>query len=485
MNICHIIFLIKLLCVHYYNVEIDASVALERVNNDTKMAENYECTMEALDTLDSQIVSPASTHIMQGQATINVGMIGHVAHGKSTVVRSISGVQTVRFKEEQERNITIKLGYANAKIYISYDKNCPRPECYSSRGSFGEDCFTMKGFKYDLIRHISFVDCPGHDVLMSTMLSGAAIMDVAILFIAANEPCPQPQTEEHLAAIEIMKLDHVIILQNKIDLVTEEEARKQHRDIIKFTKGTIAEGAPIIPFSAVFNKNVDVFCEYLSKIPVPLRDYSSHPQLLVLRSFDVNKPGTDVESLKGGVIGGSILKGVLKVGQEIEIRPGLMVRGTNGIVTCTPIFSTITSLFSEKNQLMYAVPGGLIGIGTNIDPTLCKSDRMLGQVMGNVGQLPDIYNEIEVSYNLFQRILGVEEKGSTPCKIRRGERLWISIGSLSTECEVAGIRADLVKLSLKKPVCTDTGVRAAFSRRIENHLRLIGFGEIRAGRFKG
>ena len=116
MNICHIIFLIKLLCVHYYNVEIDASVALERVNNDTKMAENYECTMEALDTLDSQIVSPASTHIMQGQATINVGMIGHVAHGKSTVVRSISGVQTVRFKEEQERNITIKLGYANAKI---------------------------------------------------------------------------------------------------------------------------------------------------------------------------------------------------------------------------------------------------------------------------------------------------------------------------------------------------------------------------------
>ena len=171
-----------------------------------------------------------------------MGMIGHVAHGKSTVVRSISGVQTVRFKEEQERNITIKLGYANAKIYKSHDKNCTRPGCYSSRGSLGEDSFTIKGFKYDLIRHISFVDCPGHDVLMATMLSGAAIMDVAILFIAANEPCPQPQTEEHLAAIEIMKLNHVIILQNKIDLVPEEEARKQHRDIIKFTKGTIAEG---------------------------------------------------------------------------------------------------------------------------------------------------------------------------------------------------------------------------------------------------
>ena len=135
--------------INYY-VETSAAVDLKRINNDTKLAENYECTMEALDTLDSHIVNPASTHIIQGQATINVGMIGHVAHGKSTVVRSISGVQTVRFKEEQERNITIKLGYANAKIYKSHDKNCPRPGCYSSRGSLEGDTFVMKSFKYDI-----------------------------------------------------------------------------------------------------------------------------------------------------------------------------------------------------------------------------------------------------------------------------------------------------------------------------------------------
>ena len=69
-----------------------------------------------------------------------------------------------------------------------------------------------------LLRHVSFVDCPGHDVLMATMLNGAAVMDAALLLIAGNEPCPQPQTSEHLAAVEIMKLKNIIILQNKIGI---------------------------------------------------------------------------------------------------------------------------------------------------------------------------------------------------------------------------------------------------------------------------
>ena len=155
------------------------------------------------------------------QATINIGTIGHVAHGKSTVVKALSGVHTVRFKNELERNITIKLGYANAKIYKSDDPKCQRPVCFTSASSTKEDVFTMNGFKYNLVRHVSFVDCPGHDILMATMLNGAAVMDAALLLIAGNETCPQPQTSEHLAAIEIMKLKHILILQNKIDLIKE------------------------------------------------------------------------------------------------------------------------------------------------------------------------------------------------------------------------------------------------------------------------
>merc|ERR1712046_289714 len=100
-----------------------------------------------------------------------------------------------------------------------------RPDCYTLYGSSTQDVLDCdEGGKWRLVRHLSFVDCPGHDILMATMLNGAAVMDAALLLIAGNEPCPQPQTSEHLAAVEIMKLQQILILQNKIDLVKEEQA---------------------------------------------------------------------------------------------------------------------------------------------------------------------------------------------------------------------------------------------------------------------
>jgi translation initiation factor 2 subunit 3 len=208
-----------------------------------------------------------------------------------------------------------------------------------------------------------FVDCPGHDILMSTMLSGAAVMDAALLLIAGNETCPQPQTSEHLAAIEIMKLSHIIILQNKVDLMRPEAALQHHESILKFIKGTVAGSAPIIPISAQLKFNIDAVNEQLvTKIPVPLRDFTATPHMIVIRSFDVNKPGAEIEDLKGGVAGGSILTGTLKLGDEIEIRPGLVTRDDAGKIQCKPIFSRIVTLFAEHNDLKFAVPGGLIGM---------------------------------------------------------------------------------------------------------------------------
>lgn len=317
-------------------------------------------------TLDLSTLTPLSPEIISRQATINIGTIGHVAHGKSTVVKAISGVQTVRFKNELERNITIKLGYANAKIYKCDDENCPRPTCfrsYKSEKEIDPPC-ERDGCEgtYRLLRHISFVDCPGHDILMSTMLSGAAVMDAALLLIAGNETCPQPQTSEHLAAIEIMKLNHVIILQNKVDLMKKDDAQVHNQSILKFIRGTVADKSPVIPISAQLKYNIDAINEALvSKIPVPVRDFTKPPHMMIIRSFDVNKPGAEIEELKGGVAGGSILIGVLRLGDEIEIRPGLVKKDGEGKVTCTPIFSRIVSLFAEHNDLKFAVPGGLIG----------------------------------------------------------------------------------------------------------------------------
>ena len=425
--------------------------------------------------------------IMQNQATVNIGIIGHVAHGKSTFVKALSGVNTVRFKKELERNITIKLGYANAKIYKSDDNRCHRPSCYTSGGSENKNMILKNGFHFRLLHHVSFVDCPGHDVLMSTMLSGTAVMDAALLIIAADEPCPQPQTEEHLAAMEIMQLKNIIIIQNKIDLVTKEEAMRQWKDIKSFVKGTIAEDSPIIPISAQFKYNIDVLCEYIAKIPNPLRDFTSQPQLSIIRSFDINKPGSSLEQLKGGVVGGAIIKGVLNVGQKIEVRPGLIFKDSSGLLRCEPIISEVVSLFAEHNNLSYAVPGGLIAIGTKIDPTLCKSDRMIGQVLGSVGCLPGVFNILEISYKLFRRCFGIklehEESGNKLKKLSVKENLMLSISSSSTCGHVIAMKEDLMKIKLSKPVCTDLNMKVALSRRVDNHWRLIGWGTVRKGQF--
>lgn len=438
---------------------------------------------------DVSNLTPISPEIINRQATINIGTIGHVAHGKSTVVRAISGVQTVRFKNELERNITIKLGYANAKIYKCDNPECPEPDCYRSYKSDKEihpKCERpgCEG-RYNLIRHVSFVDCPGHDILMSTMLSGAAVMDAALLLIAGNEPCPQPQTSEHLAAIEIMKLKHVVILQNKVDLMKKEAALEHEKSILKFIKGTIADGAPIIPISAQLKYNIDAVNMCMAKsIPIPMRDFTAQPRLMVIRSFDVNKPGAEINDLKGGVAGGSILTGVFRIGDEIEIRPGIVTKDDNGKIQCKSIFSSIISLFAENNDLKFAVPGGLIGVGTKVDPTLCRADRLVGQVVGAKGNLPSVFTDIEVNYFLLRRLLGVKTDDQKKVKVRNLEVddvLMVNIGSTATGARVVAVKADMARLTLTSPACTELDEKIALSRRIDKHFRLIGWATIKKG----
>lgn len=443
---------------------------------------------EQPDNPDFTQLHPLSPEIINRQATINIGTIGHVAHGKSTVVKAISGVQTVRFKNELERNITIRLGYANAKIYKCDNPACPRPTRFKSYGSGKEISPKCErpgcGGRYRLVRHVSFVDCPGHDILMSTMLSGAAVMDAALLLIAGNEPCPQPQTSEHLAAIEIMQLKNVVILQNKVDLMKEESALEHYQSIIKFIKGTTADGAPIVPISAQLKYNIDAVNEFIvESIPVPPRDFTADPRLIVIRSFDVNRPGSEVDDLKGGVAGGSIVSGVLRLGDEVEIRPGIVTKNDSQIV-CRPIRSRIVSLFADDNDLKFAVPGGLIGVGSKVDPTLCRADRLVGHVLGHVGKLPEIYIELEVNYFLLRRLLGVkteDKKQAKISKLTKGEVLMANVGSTTTGARVTSVRADMAKLQLTSPACTEVGEKIALSRRIEKHWRLIGWAHIRAG----
>ncbi|KAM3130185.1 hypothetical protein pb186bvf_017685 [Paramecium bursaria] len=428
-----------------------------------------------------------SFEVISRQATINVGTIGHVAHGKSTLVKQVSGKSTMSFKQEKVRNITIRLGYANAKIYKC--GTCPPPKCYQSFSSNMQDNATCDfcGTVMKLVRHISFVDCPGHDILMSTMLTGAAVMDCALLLVAANFQCPQPQTQEHLAALVITKLKYVIVVQNKVDIIFKDQqaAKKNYEEIKTFIKGTIAQESPIIPISAQLKYNVDYVLQYICEyFPLPERQLNVPPKMIIIRSFDVNKPGEKPEKLKGGVVGGSILQGVLKVGDEVEIRPGRQQKINNQNVW-TPIFTRVVSLYAEDNELVYAVPGGLIGVGLLIDPSLTRNDNLVGCVMGFPGKLPDLYRELEINYFLMVAVVGNKQQDGQVqriARIQQDEILKLNVLSNETTAKVLEVKDDkIMRVALNNPVCTTLNEKVAFSRRLNNKFRLIGWGNITGG----
>lgn len=441
---------------------------------------------QSLDNLDVSKLNPLTPEVISRQATINIGTIGHVSHGKSTLVNAITGVRTQRHSLERIRNITIKLGYANAKIYRCA---CQEPDCFRSFGSdWAESTVCEKcNSARELIRHISFVDCPGHDILMATMLNGAAVMDAALLLVAGNESCPQPQTSEHIAALEIMNLDKIIILQNKVDLIPSVEEAKQHYEQIKaYITRTKAASSPIIPISAQLKYGINYVLKHICSLPVPVRDFTSSPRLIVIRSFDVNVPGQEIEKLIGGVAGGSILRGVLKVGYEVEIRPGIINKTSSDVTVCTPIRSKIVSLKAENNPLQFAVPGGLIGVGLKVDPSLTRQDFLVGHVLGLPGELPEIYIELEICVYLLRRLLGVKTdatrgRSDKIPKLKKEEYLMVNVGSTSTGGRVLGVKPNKAKVALTKPVCCILGEKVALSRRVGKHWRLIGWGVIEAG----
>jgi translation initiation factor 2 subunit 3 len=399
------------------------------------------------------------------QPEVNIGLVGHVDHGKTTLTKSLSGVWTDRHSEEIKRGISIRLGYADCVFYKC--PNCGEPGC------FGTNALCPKcGKEAEFLRSVSFVDAPGHETLMATMLSGAAIMDGAVLVIAANEHCPQPQTAEHLMALEILGVKNIVIAQNKVDIVTKEEAIKNHDEIKAFVKGTVAENALIIPIAAHHNANIDALIEAIQEIiPTPKREADKDPIMYVARSFDINKPGTPLDKIKGGVVGGSILRGKLKVGDEIEFRPGVKKKSTY-----TPIKSKIVGLFISSKSVPEACSGGLIAVGTELDPAISKSDSLLGNVIGLPGKLPEVRSKIKLKVHLFDKLLGSKEVVKIK-PLEKNEVIMLSVGSAVTVGVV--IEPKTGEMTLRLPVCADIGSNVAISRRIDARWRLIGYGTLK------
>ncbi len=387
---------------------------------------------------------------------LNVGVVGHIDHGKTTLLKQLTGKFTDTHSEELKRGITIKLGYADITIF-------------KDGNNFNID---KKG---EPVRYISFIDAPGHEMLMATMLSGAAIIDAAILVIAANEGI-KPQTKEHFMALQAKKIKNIIIVQNKIDLVTKEQAIKNYKAIKEFVKGTSAENSPIIPISAQQGINIDKILEELCKIEIPKKEINTEPIFLIARSFDINKPGTTIEKLKGGVLGGILKKGKLKVGDEIEIKPGLSIKKANQQNYQT-LTTKILSLYKGNQSVEEILPGASISIETELDPFLTKTDSLTGCLVGLKEKLPEITYNLKIKTKLFEEVLGTSEHQKVEL-IKTKEMLMLNINTTITVGIVERVKENEIEIRLNIPIVALKGDNVGIARNINKHWRLIGFGEI-------
>lgn len=419
-------------------------------------------------TQETQPKKEKEHHEISSQPEINIGLVGHVDHGKTTLTERLSGKWTDTHSEEIKRGITIKLGYADTIFY-----KCPN----CGRFTVKEKCYDCNETKTIPIRKVSFVDAPGHESLMATMLAGTTVMDGAILLIAANEQCPQPQTREHLMALQIAGIKNIVIAQNKIDLLDNEKIIKNYNQIKEFLKGTIYEEAPIIPISAQHGVNIHFLIEAIQKtIPTLQRDKNKDPLFLIARSFDINKPGSNPEKIKGGVIGGALIQGKLSAGERIEIRPGRILEEQNQLVS-KPIFAEIESINSGGSNVNDIYPGGSIGIMTSLDPAIVKSDNLVGNIVGLPGKLPPVWYTLKLEMFLLDRVVGSKEDLDVQ-PIKMQEIIMLNVNSAATVGQVIDLAKNTVLFKLRLPVCAEKGARVSVSRKIGTRFRLIGYGLI-------
>jgi len=200
------------------------------------------------------------------------------------------------------------------------------------------------------------------------------------------------------------------------------------------------------------------------------------PIMLIARSFDINRPGATPESMTGGVLGGTLKQGKFHVGDEIEIKPGRMVEEKNQKVWY-PLTTKITGIITGGNHVDEVIPGGSIGVQTNLDPSIVKSDKLTGNVVGHPGKLPEVWYEFTLSVKLLERVLGSDKELQVE-PIKLGEVLMLNVNSAATVGIVDKLGKNQFHCKLKLPVCSERTSRITISRKIGTRFRLIGFGMI-------
>ena len=409
---------------------------------------------------------------LNNQPLINIGCLGPVSDGKSTLVERLSSIKTQRHSSEKTRNITKHQGYANMKIWSN--TSADGTINYHTTNGIPSEFKDESNNDYVLANHVSFVDCPGHQELIKVMLSSIALMDGAVLVIAVNDKAPseKPQLIQHLAAIKLGRLDKIIVCLNKIDLVSKDILFQRKQEIDDMLEQYGIRPYAIIP--TCFNK--DIGTNYLVKAMMELFNpanfterNSASPIFRISRSFDINKPGTNWTDLNGGVVGGCLMAGKISTGAKIEIRPGMLI-GKPGKMSCKPIKTTVLSIKTDTTELDEIFPGGLIGIGTDADPVYCKANYLTGNIAGLVGTLPNVYLEISVSIEMVT-LFGYSWKPAVK------DNVSIQIGTHMADASVKSVGESIV-FSFATPVCIPDNQHIIICRTIDNILRIVAEGSV-------
>jgi len=399
---------------------------------------------------------------------INVALVGHVANGKTTLVGALSGVNTKRSSAEQKSGKTIKLGYANCLMWkcncgevMTTGQNVKKIEC-SGNGSSG--CSKEMTLKHK----ISFVDAPGHHSYVHTMVKGATVVDAALLVTDIRREAMQTQTMEHLAILSILGVENVIVVQNKADLVDSKRCIEHYQELKKELKGTTAENAPIIPVSAQNDINIGVLRKVLAEMldKMNLVEESKSGVFQIIRSFDINKPGSESEALKGGVIGGTVIGNAkYSVDDIVEIKPGLIRKDGS----CQTLETKINSIFAESMSVKTTTIGGLYGLGTKLDPALTRADHLSGHLLGLRGTLPDIIREINM------KIVSVK-LSDKKIKVKEGGLYRLIIGNVVVDAIADKVREKTVLMKLLRPICTVES-RCLIYQQESSNTQMIAFGK--------
>ncbi len=391
---------------------------------------------------------------------IIIDVVGSFADGKTTLVRALANESTLRHSEERKRGITIRLGYAHFLIY-----KCTKCSSFS-RYEKCEAC----GAKGTLYYRVSIIDSPGHKTLMTIMLAGAPLVSGAVLVVAANQKCPQPQTEEHLEAIKIIGVKNLVVAQTKVDLVGAERARQNYQEIKDFLSKNGFSDTKIIPVFSINDVNIKELVQEIGKFNVNKEKDNKKPEMLVVRSFDVNKPGAEISKLSGGVLGGGLKEGEIAVGDKVTIYPGIFIKNA-----WKPIKTEVLQIQSEFGPEQKIGPGLTVGIKTKLDPSLSRRDSLAGSLVASNDAPPNFRNKISVTYSP----LIDKEKNVFKKPLQKNEMVLLNVLAAKVLGTVSSIANEKVGITLNNSYLPYyTGDKAIISRKVENVWVLAGSGTI-------